>query len=145
MKAELIDGKLHVLGKVFNLYEDVDLTGMWITELPDNLCVNGNLILTGTWLTALPKELVVNLNIDIRGTSITTIPNDTKSGTRIIMDLSTARSIAPQLDTFVWSGLEHIISRKDIAGTACIRKRFSRPKKVSPYVSDNEESTKGNR
>ena len=84
MKAELVDGELHVLGRVFSLDRAIDLTGLWVTELPDDLFVYKSLFLCGTWLTKLPENLFVCHVLDIRDTDITTFPDSLNVRKQII-------------------------------------------------------------
>ena len=62
---------IHVKG---NLY--LSLRGTKITELPDNLSVEGYLDLKGTKITKLPDNLKVGGSLDLRRTKITELPDN---------------------------------------------------------------------
>ncbi len=54
----------------------LDLRGSAITSLPDNLVVGGLLDLQGIAITSLPNNLVVGGWLDLRGTAITSLPDN---------------------------------------------------------------------
>jgi hypothetical protein len=61
-------------GKII-FYEDLYLATKNITELPDNLTINGTLWVPKN-IIKLPNKLRVNGHIDLRDTSIAELPND---------------------------------------------------------------------
>ena len=56
--------------------DDLDLYNSNITELPDNLTINGSLNLYGVKITKLPNHLIVNEFMDLRNTRITELPDN---------------------------------------------------------------------
>lgn len=60
---------------------NLNLRGMSeITELPENLIVEGDLDLRGTGIIFLPNDLTVKGNLNIEGTKIRILPSDLSVG-----------------------------------------------------------------
>ena len=57
---------------------DLYLANTKITELPDNLTVNGYLYLTNTNITKLPDNLTVKGSLDLENTNISELPDNLK-------------------------------------------------------------------
>lgn len=71
-----------------NIEGDLDLTGLAVRELPDNINVNGNLTLRDSFIEELPNNLTVTGNLDMGFTDIEILPDDIKLGKGLICDNS---------------------------------------------------------
>ena len=58
----------------------LDLRGIGITPLPDNLRVGCGLDLRGTGISSLPDDLTVGDYLDLRGTNISSLPDNLTVG-----------------------------------------------------------------
>ena len=58
-----------------------------ITELPENLIVEGDLDLSGTGITFLPDNLTVKGHLNIEGTKIRILPSDLSVGGNLYLDV----------------------------------------------------------
>ena len=67
------------------LIGDVDLSGVDIGLLPDNLTVEGDLDVSYSDLTHLPENLMVGGDLNLRETSVVCLPNDLKIGGNILI------------------------------------------------------------
>lgn len=82
-------------GVGFNVYEGtLDLRGLYVETLPDNLTVTGSVILRGNkHITELPKGLSIAKTLDLSETNITTLPNDLAVGDDLILTNSAIKTL----------------------------------------------------
>ena len=64
---------------------DLDLYGLPITTLPNNLKVGGDLNLYGLPITSLPNNLQVGEDLNLDNTSITSLPNNLQVGGDLVL------------------------------------------------------------
>ena len=78
-----------------NVYEGtLDLRGLCVETLPDNLTVTGSVLLRGNkHITKLPKGLSIAKTLDLSETNITTLPNDLEVGDDLILTNSAIEAI----------------------------------------------------
>lgn len=77
--------------------DDMWLGGSEITQLPDNLTVNGNLDLSGTDITVLPNNLTVGGYLELWNTCIKYLPDNLTVGGSLFLNNTRIKSLPDSL------------------------------------------------
>ena len=77
--------------------DDMWLGGSEITQLPDNLTVNGNLDLSGTDITVLPNNLTVGGCLELCNTPIKSLPDNLIVGGSLFLNNTDIKSLPDNL------------------------------------------------
>jgi len=88
---EFIDQYLHdidwyIKGDILHVDDDLNFQGdKRITQLPNNLLIDGDLYLLGTRIMYLPEVLTITGELDLFGTNIRTLPNKLRIGYKLYL------------------------------------------------------------
>ena len=91
-------GNNYFIKKIAESNNRVSLTGTDISELPDNLVIEGDLYLQYTKITKLPKGLTVGGNLILHHTNITGLPNDLRVGESLDLENTNISELPDNLE-----------------------------------------------